>query len=66
MLDGLVAQHGPIGHLCGDIEEVTRLLEHPSALRDPVAYAGFQRSLDAIALTRVPRALAETIRGHLA
>ncbi len=66
MLDGLVAQHGPIGHLCADIEEVKRLLEHPSALRDPVSYAGFQRSLDAIAQTRLPRALAETIRGHLA
>lgn len=66
MLEGLARRHGPIGHLCDDLAGVRALLEDGAALRDPARYAGFQRALDAIAHTRLPQALAATMREHLA
>jgi len=65
MLDGLARRHGPIGYLCDDLAAVHALLSDPLALRDAAAYASFQRALNAIAATRLPRALAATVRDNL-
>lgn len=66
MLTALARQYGPFGYLCTDISAAESLLADPSNLRDPVAYAGFQRVLDTIHRDRGPEALAKIISRDVA
>lgn len=61
MLRRLAEQHGPIGYLCPDLASVQALLANPEALRNRVAYAQFQRSLEAILQSRGFAALTQVI-----
>lgn len=65
MLSGLQAGYGPFGYLCDDLAAMRDLLSHPERLRDEGAYAGFQRTLDAIHAARLPEVLAVTVRKDL-
>ena len=60
-LETLQRRFGPVGHVCPDLEAVARLLAEPARLRDPDAYAAFQRALDAIQADRLPQSLARTV-----
>lgn len=65
LLAQLQAQYGPFGHLCADPASMAALLREPDRLRDLVAYAAFQRTLDAIHNDRLPGCLATTVRNDL-
>ena len=65
MLTALERQHGPFGYLCDDLAGVCALFDDTAALRDTAAYAIFQRTLDSIARSRLPRALAGAVKRSL-
>lgn len=65
MLAGLTRQYGQFGYLCPDLPAVEALLADPARLRDPAAYAKFQRVLDAMHHDRAPETLAIMLRRDL-
>ncbi len=64
-LDALQRRFGPIGHVCPDLDAAARLLAEPARLRDPDAYAAFQRALDRVQADRLPQSLACIVRRDL-
>ena len=65
LLQGLARQFGPIGHLCPDLDGLQALLAQPQVLREPLAYAGFQRSLGAVLDSRSFARLQQVIHHDL-
>jgi hypothetical protein len=65
LLEALQTQYGPFGHLCADVEAMVTLLDDPERLRDAVAYAAFQHTLQAMHTDRLPDRLAAKIRSDL-
>lgn len=64
-VERLVRDHGPIGFVCDDAEEMVTLMRQPARLLDPQAHAAFRRALAEARARRLPAALADRIRRDL-
>ena len=57
----LVAEFGPLGFVCQNLESMRALLAEPARLLDEAAYAGFQGNLRRLRESRLPSALAQRV-----
>jgi hypothetical protein len=57
----LVAEFGPLGFVCADLQAMRALLAEPARLMDAATYAGFQANLRRLRESRLPATLAQPL-----